>query len=323
MSRKPSPRARPVLAIHGGAGVPPREAMTAAFEREVRAGLAAALAAGHAILQRGGAALDAVEQAVTVLEDDPSFNAGIGGALTSAGHVEHDAAIMDGAGRRAGAVAGTRRIANPVALARRVMEDGRHVLLGGEGAESFARAHGVPLADPAIFVTDRRREALARVQAGHGKHGLPSQERMLQELVLTEQDRHGTVGAVALDSAGNLAAATSTGGRTNKLPGRIGDTAIIGAGTYADNRCVAVSCTGAGEHFIRNVVAYRLAALMELAGLSLDAAADQAMAALGGTGGTGGLIALDAAGRIVMPFNTKGMYRATVDAEGRRTVLIW
>jgi isoaspartyl peptidase/L-asparaginase-like protein (Ntn-hydrolase superfamily) len=306
-------RCAPVIVLHGGAGVPPRDGMPSGLEQAALAGLADALDRAHAVLRRDGSAVEAVTEAVIALENDPVFNAGHGGALTSAGHVEHDAAVMEGRSRRAGAVAGTRRIANPVALARLVMEDGRHVLLGGEGAEAFAALHGVPLCDPDAFITPRRREALARVQAGRGKH----------DLVLTEQDRHGTVGAVARDSRGDLAAATSTGGRTNKLPGRIGDSPLIGAGTYADNAAAAISCTGSGEHFIRAVVAHRLAALMEIGGQPLARAAEGAMAALAGLGGTGGLIAVDAAGRIVTPFNTKGMYRALIDADGRRSIAIW
>lgn len=297
----------PLLLLHGGAGVPPRDKLTPDVERDVRAGLTTAAMAGQAILMAGGRAVDAVEAAVRVMENDPVFNAGYGGALTSAGHVEHDAAIMDGRDRRAGAVAQSRRIANPVSLARHIMEDGRHVLLVGDGAEGFARQKGVPFVDPRSFITERRLEALAKVQAGRSKH----------DMALNEQDRHGTVGAVALDRNGDLAAATSTGGRTNKLPGRVGDTPLIGAGTYADNRSVAVSCTGNGEHFMRGVIAHRLALGVEWLGLDIKAAADKAMAELATTGGTGGLIAIDRNGNWTMPFNTSGMYRAIVHADGQ------
>lgn len=294
---------QPVLLIHGGAGVPldlgPETEMLA------RDGLAHALRAGFNVLQRGGGALDAVEAAVRAMEDDPFFNAGVGGALTSAGHVEHDAAIMDGATRNAGAVTGTRRVLNPVSLARMVMSASPHVCLSGDGAEAFAARMDAPFADPSIFVTPRRAEALRRVQAGFTKH-----------IALDEQDQHGTVGAVALDAHGHLAAATSTGGRTNKWPGRVGDTPLIGAGTYADDATVAVSCTGNGEYFMRCVTAHRIAALVELGGLSVGEAASRAIAEIERMGGTGGLIALDARGRYALPHNSRGMYRGVASGDG-------
>ncbi len=299
----------PTLIIHGGAGVPLE--LGPEIEASARDGLTNALRAGFDLLQHGGGALDAVEAAVRAMEDDPVFNAGIGGALTSAGHVEHDAAIMDGATRNAGAVTGTRRVLNPVSLARKVMTVSPQVCLSGEGAEEFAARINAPLVDPSIFVTPRRIEALRRVQAGSSKH-----------VILDEQDQHGTVGAVALDAQGHLAAATSTGGRTNKWPGRVGDTPLIGAGTYADDATVAVSCTGHGEYFMRCVTAYRVAALVELGGLSVDEASHRAIAEIGRMGGTGGLIAIDARGRYAMPYNSRGMYRGVISEDGIVSVSI-
>lgn len=297
------------LVIHGGAGVP--YAVSTEQERAAKQGLTQAVQAGYACLAAGQSALDAVEAAVRAMEDNPHFNAGIGGALTSEGHVEHDAALMDGATRRAGAVTGTRRVKNPVSLARKVPEDSLHVCLNGAGAEDFARQLGWPLLDPALFITERRVEALQRVKEGQPK-----------QLVLDEQDLHGTVGAVALDGAGHLAAATSTGGRTNKWPGRVGDTPTIGAGTYADTRTVAVSCTGNGEYFMRCVTAYRVVALVELAGQTVEQAARQAMSELQDMGGTGGLLALNARGEFAMPFNTRGMYRAIMTSNGQFDIMI-
>lgn len=297
------------LLIHGGAGVP--YAVSSEQERVAKEGLTQALRAGYACLSAGQNAVDAVEAAVRAMEDNPHFNAGIGGALTSEGYVEHDAALMDGATRNAGAVTGTRRVRNPVSLARKVLEDSPHVCLSGEGAEDFARRLGWPLVDAALFITERRVEALQRVKEGRPK-----------QLVLDEQDLHGTVGAVALDGTGHLAAATSTGGRTNKWPGRVGDTPTIGAGTYADTRTVAVSCTGNGEYFMRCVTAHRVAALVELASLPVEQAARQAMAELEEIGGTGGLIALNAQGQFAMPFNTRGMYRAVMTSQGQFDVMM-
>src|SRR5262245_33765565 len=301
----------PRLIVHGGAGVPPPGSLDPDFAARARSGLTRALETGASALAAGQSAVDAVEGAVRVMEDDECFNAGVGGALTSDGHVEHDAAIMSGRDRRAGAITGTRRVRNPVSLARRILDDGRQVLLSAAGAEAFARAHGIALEPPEIFVTERRRAALARVRAGGPKHA-----------PLNEQDRHGTVGAVALDAAGHLAAATSTGGRTNKHPGRVGDSPIIGAGTYADDATVAVSCTGHGEYFMRAVTAHRVAALVELAGLDAPAAAGRALDELAALGGTGGLIVLDGAGRMALRFNTSGMYRGSLVVGGAPLVAI-
>jgi beta-aspartyl-peptidase (threonine type) len=289
------------LALHGGAGTVSPEQITRALERDLRAGLQRSLEAGRGILRDGGSSLDAVVAAVRLLEDDPLFNAGRGAVFTSAGTHEMDAAIMEGRTLMAGAVGSVKGVRNPILLARAVMEKSPHVLLAGPGAEDFARELGHEIVDDEYFYTEQRWQALERVRNTSN---------------LSDQDRHGTVGAVALDQAGNLAAATSTGGNTNKMPGRIGDTPIIGAGTYANNATCAVSATGDGEFFIRAVAAHDLAALLEYRGMSLAEAAQSVIDKIGGLGGTGGLIAVDRAGNIALPFNTSGMYRAFVDIDG-------
>ncbi|HNR91696.1 MAG TPA: isoaspartyl peptidase/L-asparaginase [Dokdonella sp.] len=296
----------PLLLVHGGAGVI-RATLTPAIEAEVKADLTRALQAGHAILAAGGGALDAVEAAVVVLEDSPHFNAGHGAVFTHEGINELDASVMDGPTRRAGAVAGVRHVRNPVALARAVMERSDHVLLIGEGAEAFAHHVGAACVDPAYFRTETRwqqlQEAIAKEHAGEQ----------------SEQGRaihYGTVGAVALDAQGHLAAATSTGGMTNKRWGRVGDSPLIGAGTWADDR-VAVSATGWGEYFIRAAVAHDIAARIAYAGSTLAQAAaaviDHEIPRLGGDGG---IIAIDAAGHFSLAFNTDGMYRGWIGADG-------
>ncbi|HEY8564392.1 MAG TPA: isoaspartyl peptidase/L-asparaginase [Beijerinckiaceae bacterium] len=287
----------PVLLIHGGAGAIARGEATREREAAIRAALQAALDVGSRVLEGGGAAFDAIEGAVRSLEDSPFFNAGHGAALTSEGTIEHDACIMDGTTLAAGAVCGVGRIRNPVQAARAVMDRTRHVLLTGAGAELFAREQGLPLAAPWYFFTPERRDALLRVQAARAANAVTS-----------ERDRHGTVGAVALDAQGRLAAATSTGGYTDKKPGRVGDSPLVGAGTFADAR-VAFSGTGHGESFIKTVLGHRLFCLMELAGLPLAEAATRALDELGAIGGTGGFIAVDAQGTVALPFNTPGMYR--------------
>ncbi|MEY2550206.1 MAG: L-asparaginase / beta-aspartyl-peptidase [Verrucomicrobiota bacterium] len=289
------------LVIHGGAGTISPKQITPALERDLRAGLERSLEAGRDILRDGGSSLDAVTAAVRVLEDDPLFNAGRGAVFTSAGTQEMDAAIMEGRTSMAGAVGSVKRVKNPILLARAVMEKSQHILLAGTGAEDFARELGHEIMDDKYFYTEQRWQALERVRNTSN---------------LSDQDRHGTVGAVALDQAGNLAAATSTGGNANKLPGRIGDTPIIGAGTYANNATCAVSATGDGEFFIRAVAAHDLAALLEYRGMGLAEAAQCVIEKIGRLGGTGGLIAVDRAGNIALPFNTTGMYRAFVNIDG-------
>jgi L-asparaginase / beta-aspartyl-peptidase len=307
------------LAVHGGAGTIERSKMTPEKEREYRAGLTRALTAGYEILKRGGSSLDATEAAVRVLEDDPHFNAGRGSAFTSAGTNEMDASIMDGKTLKAGAVGSVKHIKNPIVLARLVMEKSPHVMLHCAGAEAFAKANGIELVDQKYFFTQERWDALQKIKEAenHRTSGTG------KSFVITDQDRHGTVGAVALDKDGNLAAATSTGGTTNKLPGRIGDTPIIGAGTYAKNQTCAVSCTGDGEYFIRAAAAHEVSALMEYRGMKLQEAAQAALEAVKSLGGTGGLIAIDRNGDTALPFNTTGMYRGYVDPNGKFVIEIY
>lgn len=290
---------RPAIAIHGGAGV--MRAITPRKQGAYLAGLACALDAGYCILEAGGASLDAVTAAVVALEDDPLFNAGRGAVYNAARKHELDAAIMDGATLRAGAVAAVSRIKNPILAARAVMDESAHVLLAARGAEHFAKQHGLALAPPAYFHSAER---LAAWRKGLKRH-------------------HGTVGAVALDRNGNLAAATSTGGYTGKLPGRVGDSPIIGAGTYADNASCAVSGTGWGEAFIRLALAHEVSARMRYRGDSLGRAAAFALARVKRFGADGGLVALDRRGNIAMPFNSRGMLRACVRADGRRLIKIY
>ncbi len=299
------------IAIHGGAGSMPRHLLTPAREAQYRAGLETALDAGYGVLEDGGSSLDAVSTAVRLLEDDPLFNAGHGAALTRDGAAELDAAIMDGRQQRAGAVACLRHVKNPIELARRVMEKSRHVLLVGTGAEEFALEQGLPPVPNEYFHTQERRQQLETVRGG----------QRISELICAPQ---GTVGAVALDREGNLAAATSTGGMTNKRPGRVGDSPIIGAGTYAKNGVCAVSATGHGEYFIRAVAAYHICSAVEYRGLTLEAAAREMLhTVIPGLGGTGGVIAVDRGGRVVMDFSSEGMFRGARDSTGQREVAIY
>jgi beta-aspartyl-peptidase (threonine type) len=298
------------IALHGGAGAIPRD-MPEEEQAAHRAGLSRALDLGRAMLDRGAASLDVVEAVVRRLEDDPLFNAGKGSVFTHAGTHELDAAIMDGSSLACGAVAVVRTIKNPVTLARRVMERTPHVLLAGGGAEGFAVTTEVERVRPDYFDTDARRNQWIKARQREAVAGERGEDKA----------GFGTVGCVALDTHGHLAAATSTGGMTNKRLGRIGDTPIIGAGTYADDRACAVSCTGAGEQFIRHVIAFRVSALMTWAGRSLKEAADEAIHQTLNPG-DGGLIAVDRAGNIAMPFNTKGMFRAAADSSGWSVVEI-
>src|SRR5438094_127377 len=306
------------LAIHGGAGTIERTNMTPEREHEFRAGLEGALTTGYEILKRGGSSLDATEAAVRTLEDDPHFNAGKGSVFTSAGTNEMDAAIMDGKTLRAGAVASLKHIKNPINLARLVMEKSGHVMMDGEGAEAFAAANGVELVDQKYFYTEERWQALQKMKEAEKRGGVGG-----KKFTVTDQDRHGTVGAVALDKNGNLAAATSTGGTTNKKAGRVGDSPIIGGGTYANNATCAVSGTGDGEYFIRAAVGHDISALMEYRGMSLKEAAQAVLDKVAKLGGTGGLIAIDRQGNIALPFNTAGMYRGYVDPNGKFVVEIY
>ncbi len=306
------------LVIHGGAGTIERSTMTPERERDYRAGLERALKAGYDILKSGGSSLDAAEAAVHVLEDDPHFNAGKGAVFTSAGTNELDAAIMDGKTLKAGTVADIRHIKNPISLARLVMEKSPHVMLVGDGAEKFAQENRVELVDQKYFFTQERWDALQKIKEAEKSGGTGE-----KKFIITDQDRHGTVGAVALDQTGNLAAATSTGGTSNKRPGRIGDSPIIGAGTYANNATCAVSATGDGEYFIRATVAHDVSALMEYRGMKLQDAAQTVLYKVAKLGGTGGLIAIDKDGNTALPFNTSGMYRGYVDPSGKFVVEIY
>ena len=296
------------LVVHGGAGGIRRDKLTAAKDKEIRAGLTAALQAGSAVLDVGGSALDAVEAAVRVLEDDPNFNAGRGSVLTADGNVELDASVMDGASRTAGAVSGVRATRNPISLARAVMERSDHVFLGGAGADRFARALGIEEAAPDYFITPERREQLALVRASEGE-------------ALDVEYKYGTVGAVALDHDGHVAAATSTGGMTAKKWGRIGDSPVIGAGTYADDRAGAVSGTGWGEYFIRVGVAHEICALLRLTGHSPDAAASAVLDEVRSLGGQGGVIFVSPDGAAGWSFNTPGMFRGLASPAGARVAL--
>ena len=312
---------QPVLVIHGGAGAMSRAALSPEKEREFHEAMQRILRAGHAILANGGSALDAVTAAVVGLEDCPLFNAGRGAVFTSAGTHELDASIMDGSNLRTGAIANVHHVRNPVLAARKVMEESRHVFFVGEGAEAFAQEHGIEMVESTYFSTPERHAQLLRVQKETpGVASLDDGQRLSTgssvEALDTPNDpldvdkKFGTVGAVALDSHGNLAAATSTGGITNKQVGRIGDAPIIGAGCYASNQTCAVSSTGTGEMYIRLVAAYDIAARMRYGGASLQEAAEAVMyQEIPSIGGKGGLIAVDAQGNIALPFNTEGMYR--------------
>jgi beta-aspartyl-peptidase (threonine type) len=309
---------QPVIAIHGGAGAMSRAAMSPEKEQEYLAALESILTAGQAVLANGGSALDAVTEAVRLLEDCPLFNAGHGAVFTSAGTHELDASIMDGATLRSGAIANVNCVRNPICAARRVMENSKHVFFVGEGAEAFAKEEGLDIVDPSYFSTEARREQLLRVQRetpdaavlDHDGQAMVARGQPAPADPLDADKKFGTVGAVAVDAQGNVAAATSTGGITNKQVGRVGDAPMIGAGTYASNKTCAVSTTGTGEMFIRMVAAYDVAAQMEYCGASLEAAANRVvMEKLPTIGGKGGLIAVDAQGNVALPFNTEGMYR--------------
>ena len=318
------------LAIHGGAGTILKKEMTIDLEAEYRGGLENALKAGWEILQKNGSALDAVEASVVELENFPLFNAGRGAVFTHEGKNELDASVMNGANLDCGAVAFVKNVKNPVKLARLVMEKTEHILLAGNGADEFAREMNVEFADDQYFFTDFRYQQLLKardkgiVQLDHtteerekgrkGEREINSKENPKSQIP-NPKSQIGTVGAVACDIRGNLAAATSTGGMTNKKFGRIGDTPLIGAGTYADNASCAVSCTGHGEFFIKAATAFDVSARMKYKNLSLETAANEAINYLTKIGGEGGLIAVDSAGNVVLPFNCEGMYRGFVTRE--------
>ena len=291
-----------VLVIHGGAGVIERGSLTTEKERAYRAAMLTAMDAGSAILRRGGSSLDAVEATIRVLEDDPLFNAGRGAVFTADGRNELDASIMDGASRKAGAVAGVTRTRNPISLARAVMEKSRHVMLAREGADQFSVEQGLPQVDPSYFRTEQRWQQLLDWRRDNAAALDPTHSR-------------GTVGTVAMDMNGHVAAGTSTGGMTGKRWGRVGDSPLIGAGTYADDRSAAVSATGSGEYFIRAVAGHQLAERVRLGGESLQEALDGTLEDIRQLGGTGGLIAVAPTGETAWGFTTKAMYRGVADAE--------
>jgi beta-aspartyl-peptidase (threonine type) len=314
MSVQAADKPKTALVIHGGAGVIERSALSAADEREVRAALNRALDAGNTVLAKGGSALDAVEAAVVTMEESPQFNAGKGAVFNADGKHELDASIMEGHTRRAGAVAGVSTVRNPIRLARAVMEHSPHVMLAGSGAEKFADTRPeLERVKNSWFDTERRRRQLEAAQAKE-KAGA----------ALVEKGKYfGTVGAVALDVKGHIAVATSTGGMTNKRWGRVGDSPVIGAGTWADERC-GVSGTGWGEFYIRNAVAHDICARVAYRGDALSVAADEVInKVVPAHGGDGGAIALDRDGNIAMPFNTAGMYRAWIRPDGSRGTAIF
>ncbi len=303
------------LAIHGGAGTLLKGMMTPEKETEYRNALQQALETGYRLLESGGSALDATEITVKLLEDSPLFNAGKGSVFTSEGKHEMDASIMDGKSLKAGAVALVYGIRNPVSLARAVMDSTEHVFLAGEGAMKFAREMGFREEEEAYFFDSFRYEQWQEIR---------DSDTFQLDHSIKKDSKFGTVGAVACDINGNLAAATSTGGMTNKRYGRIGDSPLIGSGNYANNLSCAVSCTGSGEYFIRGVVAYDLSALIEHKGMSLEeAAAEVVHKRMPELGGDGGLIAVDNTGTIAMPFNTEGMYRAAMDSTGLLEIAIY
>jgi beta-aspartyl-peptidase (threonine type) len=298
------------IAVHGGAGTLSRHDTSAEQEQAYRAGLSEALDAGYALLERGGPSLDAAIAAVCVLEDNPLFNAGRGAVLTRDGAAELDASVMDGNTLKAGAVTGLKHVKNPIALARRVMDHSPHVMLVGAGAEEFARIQGVELVSNEYFRTPVRQAQLHRLLAGSAEKE--------NDLVA-----FGTVGAVALDADGNVAAATSTGGMTGKRWGRVGDSPIIGAGTYASNASCAVSATGHGEYFIRSVVAHDICAQVEYLKLPLAQAAANVLGKMKALGGNGGVIAVNPRGEIVLEFNSGGMFRGQRTSAGKNEVALY
>jgi len=312
------PARKAMLVIHGGAGTITRGSMTPELEKQYRDALAESLRTGHAVLKKGGTSLDAVEAAVRFMEDSPLFNAGKGAVFTHEGRNELDASIMEGKEKRAGSVAGVTIIRNPISAARAVMEKSEHVMMVGRGAELFATTVGLEIVDPSYFWTERRWKSLQ-------KELLEEQGKKPQAaLIVEDEKKFGTVGAVAVDRDGNLAAATSTGGMTNKRFGRVGDAPIIGAGTYAENESCAVSATGHGEFFIRWTVAHDIAALVKYRRLTVAQAGDEVIhKKLVPVKGEGGVIILDAKGNFAMPFNSEGMYRGWIGADGVAHVEIY
>lgn len=314
------------IIIHGGAGTILKKNMTPEKEAAYKAKLEEAIRVGYAILKNGGSSLDAVTNTINVMEDSPLFNAGKGAVFTNAETNELDASIMDGKTLNAGASAGTTTVRNPIDLARAVMDNSKHVMLSGKGAEIFAEEQGLNIVEPSYFHTDRRLESLKRVkQREAAKAGKIDTESAYLDFYDADikNAKFGTVGCAALDKNGNLAAGTSTGGMTNKRYGRVGDAPIIGSGTYANNATCAVSSTGWGEYFIRAQVAHDISALMDYKGLSLKEASKVVLDKVKDLGGDGGIVAVDKNGNMVAEFNTTGMYRATMNAKGELTIGIY
>jgi len=318
-----TPRPTFGIAIHGGAGAISRQSLKPEREAAFRAKLTEAVCTGHRVLQNGGTSIDAVEATIRILEDSPLFNAGKGAVFTSEGTNELDACIMDGRTLKAGAIAGVKHIKNPISLARLVMEKSRHVMMVGEGAEKFAFEQGIELIEQKYFFTQERWDSWQRAREREKqREKRPGTSSSLLEDDLGPDRKFGTVGAVALDKAGNLAAATSTGGTQNKRFGRVGDCPIVGAGTYANNRTCAVSATGTGEYFIRLNVAHDISALMEYGGSTLEQAAGTVIREkLTKLGGDGGIVAIDKNGLIATPFNTSGMWRAHALGQDAKAVV--
>ena len=316
-------RAEFAIIIHGGAGTILKQNMTLEKEATYKAKLEEAIRVGYNILKNGGTSLDAVQKTINIMEDSPLFNSGKGAVFTNAGTNEHDASIMDGKTLNAGASAGTQTVKNPINLARAVMEKSKHVMLSGKGAEQFAKEQGLKIVDPSYFYTERRFKALQIIKEKEKTESNQDDKTAFYDTDIKDS-KFGTVGCAALDKKGSLSAGTSTGGMTNKRWGRIGDSPIIGAGTYANNSTCAVSSTGWGEYFIRALVAHDISALMEYKGLSLKEAAHEVIKKkLPELGGDGGIVAVDKNGNMVAEFNTAGMYRATMNDKGYLEVKIY
>lgn len=316
-----------VMVIHGGAGTIEKSLMTPEKEKAYTAALTEALQAGYDLLKAGKTSTEAVQAAINIMENSPLFNAGKGAVFTNEGKNELDASIMDGLTLKAGAVAGVTNIKNPINAAIAVMEKSEHVMMVGKGAEMFAAANGCDTVSPSYFFTQERWDQLQRTkqQEENGRAAFNKVDVQKSRISgISDLDKKfGTVGAVALDAKGNLAAGTSTGGMTNKKYGRVGDSPIIGAGTYCNNATAGISCTGWGEYYIREVAANRMSSLIELKKLSVNDAAKQVIAEIGKMGGDGGIIGLDKSGKVAMEFNTSGMYRGTVDKNGKISVYIY
>lgn len=311
------------IVIHGGAGTILKENLSDSLETAYKEKLKEAISVGHAILKNGGTAMEAVTKTITIMEDSPLFNAGKGAVFTHEETNELDASVMDGATLNAGAVAGVTHIKNPINLALAVMNDSPHVLLSGAGAEAFAVENGFILVSPSYFYTENRFQSLQRIKEREEKEQV-KEPKVSFEDPFTKDSKFGTVGCVALDQNGNLAAGTSTGGMTNKRWNRIGDAPIIGAGTYANNATCAVSSTGWGEFFIRALVAHDISAMMEYKGATLQEAATEVIQKkVPALGGDGGIVAIDKDGNVAMEFNTAGMYRAHMNAEGELVIGIY